>query len=304
MASENRRFVQFPHPGGEHSPDHGDWKEWNPTRNPHGRKFLEIAGTWLESLDSAKANEGKLWAWAEWEPESRVLRRFAPSGYGPSYLWEPTWLPKESYRGLHNTDPLVFDGFYYSNCKQQSFKGLKQLGRGSVVIFGSRKGSRKSPYWVVDTVFVVSDYVDHADTDYEKRLAGRVPQCFQDAVLSTYGDAGPYGSQRWYRGATYDEPVDGMFSFFPCVPAEIENPFPRPRIELPPAHFTPSLAQGVKGCYLHAAPLDESTLETLWRSIVEQVLGQGLFLGVAAACPARHTPAVLHSGGPEPRGDS
>lgn len=90
MASINRRLVQFPHPGGEHSPYHRDWKEWNPTRtvsgrsNPHGRKFLEIACTWLESMDSARANEGKLWAWAEWEPESWVLRRFAPSGDGLS----------------------------------------------------------------------------------------------------------------------------------------------------------------------------------------------------------------------------
>ena len=288
MASENRRFVQFPHPGGEHSPDHGDRKEWNPTRtargrdNPHGRKFLEIGGAWLESLDSEEANEGKLWAWGEWEPESRVLRRFAPSSDGlPRYLWEPTWLPKKDYKGLHNTDPLVFDGFYYSNCKQQSFKGLKQLGRGSVMVFGSKMG----PDWVVDTVFVVADYVDHTDTDYEERLAGRAPQCFRDAVLSTYGDAGAYDSQRWYRGATYDEPVDRMFSFFPCVPAEIETPFPRPRIELPPAYFTPGLAQGVKGSSLHAAPLDKSTLMALWRSIAEQVLGQGLFLGVAATCP-------------------
>lgn len=287
MAPENRRFVQFPHPGREHSPDHGDWKEWNPTRtasgrsNPHGRKFLEIGGAWLESLDSGRANEGKLWAWGEWEPESRVLRRFAPSGDGPRYLWEPTWLPKESYRELHNTDPLIFDGFYYSNCKQQSRPGLKQLGRGSVLVFGSRKG----PHWVVDTVFVVADYVDHNATDYEERLAERAPQCFRDAVLSTYGDAGSYDSQRWYRGATYDEPVDGMFSFFPCVPAKIETPFPRPRIELGSDYFTPSLAQGVKGCSIHADPLDKSTLMALWRSIAEQVLCQGLGLGVAATCP-------------------
>ena len=287
MAPENRRFVQFPHPGGEHSPDHGDWKEWNRTSNPHRRKFLEIGGAWLESLDSEEASEGKLWAWGEWEPESRVLRRFAPSGDGlPRYLWEPTWLQKEDYRGLHNTDPLVFDGFYYSNCKQQSFRGLKQLGRGSVMVFGSRMGPRMDPYWVVDTVFVVADYVDHADTDYEERLAGRVPQCFRDAVLSTYGEAGPYDRQwRWYRGATYDEPVDGMFSFFPCVPAERETPFARPRIKLGKDYFTPTLAQGVKGCAIHAAPLAKSTLRALWRCIAEQVLDQGLFLGVAAACP-------------------
>ena len=329
MAPENRRFVQFPHPGGEHSPDNGDWKKWNPTSKPHGRKFLEIGGAWLETLDPGRANEGKLWAWGEWEPESQVLRRFAPSGNGlPRYLWEPILRPKEDCRELHNTDPLIFDGFHYSNCKQQNFKGLRQLGRGSVIAFGSKMG----PNWVVDTVFVVADYVDHTDTDYEERLAGRVPQCFRDAVLSTYGEAGPCGSQRcgeagpcgsqrcgeagpcgsqrcgeagpcgsqrcgeagpydsqrwyrWYRGATYDKPVDGMFSFFPCLPAERNTPFARPCIKLGADYFTPSLAQGVKGCAIHAAPLDKSTLMGLWRSIAEQVLGKGLFLGVAATCP-------------------
>lgn len=64
-----------------------------------------------------------------------VLLPFDQSGDGlPRYLWEPILQPRQDYRGLHNTDPLIFDGFYYSNCKQQSFKGLKQLGRGSVMV--------------------------------------------------------------------------------------------------------------------------------------------------------------------------
>ena len=159
MALDNRRFVQFPHPGGEHSPDYDDWKEWNATQkpngrdNPHARKFLEIGGAWLESDE---VREGKLWAWAEWEPESRVLRRFGLHRAGmPRFLWEPTLLPKQDNRGLHNTDPFIFGGFYYTDCKQQSFEGLRHLGRGSVIVFGSRK----KPHWVVDTIFVVADYV-------------------------------------------------------------------------------------------------------------------------------------------------
>ncbi len=111
MASDNRRFIQFPHPGREHSPDHGDWKEWNPTRKPngcnnsHGRKFLEIDGAWIDSVDSEQAEEGRLWAWAEWEPESLILRCFSTDEVGgmPRYLWEPMWQPRQDYRGLHNT---------------------------------------------------------------------------------------------------------------------------------------------------------------------------------------------------------
>ena len=213
---------------------------------PTGASFWKSPGTWLESLDPTKANEGKLWAWAEWEPESRVLCQFAPSGDGlPSYLWEPTWLPKESYRGLHNTDPLVFDGFYYSNCKQQAFKGLRQLGRGSVMVFGSREGEQE------ESLLGSGHGVLWSPTTWTTpiRTMGNVsqegcPNASRTRCCLRIETPGLMDSRRWYRGATYDEPVDGMFSFFPCVPAEIENPFPRPRIELPQAHFTPSLAPG------------------------------------------------------------
>ena len=286
MASDNRRFVQFPHPGGEHCPDYGDWKEWNPTRkpngreNPHSRKFLQTNGAWLES---GEVREGNLWAWGEWEPESRVLRRFTPSGAGmPRYLWEPTWLPKENYRGLHNTDPFIFGGFYYTDCKQQSFEGLKRLGSGSVIVFGSRK----KPHWVVDTVFVVADYVDHSTEDYELFLTGQVPQCYQEVTLAlTCKVDEPPIKRRCYRGATWDEPIDGMFSFFPCVPAARNTSFARPHLKLSSEHFTPNLSQGVKGCAMGASPLDKSTVNELWHSIAEQVLAQGLMLGVAATCP-------------------
>ena len=284
MASENRRFVQFPHPGGEHSPDSGEWKEWNPSRKPHGRKFLEVEGAWLDSLDAAEAQRGKLWAWGEWEPESRVLRRFAEPAEGmPRYLWEPTWLPKEDYRGLHNTDPFIFDGFYYTNCKQWSLPGLRGLGRGSIIVFGSKRKS----HWVADTVLVVADYVDHTDKDYEERLNGRVPQCWWDVVASTDKCAEHAFEQRWYRGATYDSPMNGMFSFFPCVPAKRNVPFARPSIELPQEFFTPSLTQGAKGCAMGAGSIAESTLKMLWDSIVAQILAQGLRLGIWAQSPAR-----------------
>ena len=287
MALDNRRFVQFPHPGGEHSPDYDDWKEWNPTQkpngrdNPHARKFLEIGGAWLES-DEVRA--GEIWAWAEWEPESRVLRRFgSPKSGMPRFLWEPSLLPKQDSRGLHNTDPFIFGGFYYTDCKQQSFEGLRHLGRGSVIVFGSRK----KPHWVVDTIFVVADYVDHTTEDYELLLKGRVPQCYWDATLAlTPKGAGSLINRRLYWGATYDKPIEGIFSFFPCVPAAGNTLFARPHIELPSEYFTPKLAQGVKGCAVHARSLAKSTVKMLWDSIISQVMSQGLKIGVMAKPPA------------------
>ena len=283
MASDNRRFVQFPHPGGEHSPDRDEWKEWNRLKRPHARKFLEIGGAWLAGLDSDEAVRGKLWAWAEWEPESRVLHRFPSSGNGmPRYLWEPIWLPKPDYQKLHNTDPFIFNGFFYTDCKQHSFKGLQQLGRGSVIVFGSSK----KPYWVVDTIFVVADYVDHDSADYEYLLEGQVPQCYWDSTLfPTHKRSDTPIARRWYRGATHDAPIDGMFSFFPCLPAEKRACFARPQIELPPEYFTPGLAQGVKGCAVRASPLAKSTVKQLWHTVAEQVLSQGLLLGVLAESP-------------------
>ena len=287
VESENRRFIQFPHPGREHAPDSGDWKRWNPTTQSHARKFLQVGGAWL---DSGGLREGDLWAWAEWEPESLLLRRFDVPGTGkPGYLWKPVWSPKQSYRGLHNTDPFVFDGFYYINCKQ-TLEGLRRLGRGSLIVFGSKKG----PHWVVDTVFVVADYVDHTLQDYERLLQGLVPECYWDVTLGpTYkgASASSAGVRRFYRGATYDAPVDGMFSFFPCLPAAQDTPFARPRIELPREYFTQTLAQGARGHALRAEPLAESTVKGLWHSIAAQVQRQGLLLCVYAESPARGTPA-------------
>ena len=286
--SDNRRFVQLPHPGGEHVPDEGDWKGWNPYFKPHARKFLEVGGGWLESLDDGDAREGKLWAWAEWEAESRVLRRFAPSGpASPRYLWEPTWLRHRNYGRLHNTDPFIFDGFYYFSCKQKHLKGLKRLGRGSVIAFGSKK----KPNWAVDAVLVVADYVDLNGENYEGRLSGKVPDCYWDTALyPTFQWADASLSHRWYKGATYDEPVDGMFSFFPCLPADQERPFPLPGIELPREYFTPNLAQSAKGGALHGDSHAASTIKSLWRSIAEQCLSQGLFLGIRAEAPAGGAP--------------
>ena len=138
--ADRRCFVQFPHPGGEHSAQSGRvWNNthrWNKTRqrysvNPHKRKFMQFPGRWIDADGNRHA--GDLRAWGEWEPESELFCKFDPKDGGPhhpNYLWKPYWTPRNSYRCLHNTDPFIFGNMLpYSNCRQSNQPGLKALAQ-------------------------------------------------------------------------------------------------------------------------------------------------------------------------------
>lgn len=102
-------FVQFPYPGEEHKPDGSGYIGWNKTHrndkpNGHKRKFMEISGQWI-GWDN-KLHRDELWVWGEWEPESRLIRELnRPCGNQdyPRFLWQPYYVPRKSYRGLHKT---------------------------------------------------------------------------------------------------------------------------------------------------------------------------------------------------------
>ena len=107
--ADSRCFVQFSHPGGEHVPDRGCEKAWHKLKNLHRRKFMRLHGQWIDA--NANTQAGVLHAWGEWEPESEVVAKLNPpkgDPRHPRYLWRPFYVPKEDYRGLHNTDPFIF----------------------------------------------------------------------------------------------------------------------------------------------------------------------------------------------------
>lgn len=278
-----RKFVQFPHPGGEHKPDSSGQLGWNSLRRQHARKFMKMEGAWLEG---SRVEQGEIWAWGEWEPESSVIRSLDPiTDEHPRYLWKPFWVQKSRYTGLHNTDPFIFDGFYYTDCKQgrsPSLNGLRQLGAGSVIVFGSAKNEK----WVLDTLLVVRDYIDHDWKTYEERLARNIPECFWHVTLApTYQGLDKKRQRRLYIGATHNNPVEEMYSFFPCMPAGDTFGFARPSIELPSDYFSTRLRQGARGQGLNSPSISVEKMQELWTSIVEQVLAQGLRLGVASDPP-------------------
>ncbi len=285
MTDDYRSFIQFSHPGREHEPDPGGEKAWNTWDTSHARKFMQFRGEWIDEDDGTRS--GGLRAWGEWEPESDLIRELnqpCNDWLCPRYLWHPYYVPKDDHQRLHNTDPFIFgDRFLYSNCGQPSKPGLRRLGEGSVIAFGSGRKIEGERQWMLDTVLVVADSVEYAAP--EARLV--LDDLASDTFLAVTG--GPIvdneeASFRLYRGATPDEPVNGMFSFFPAMPADGDSGFPRPLIDLPVEYFNPRSWQAPKGLWRDRSSHE---LRGLWQCLVAQVREAGLVLGTYAELPER-----------------
>ncbi len=281
----NRRFVQFPHPGPEHKPDRSGGKGWNTLRHNHARKFMEFDGRWTE--EDGSAGSGSLRAWGEWEAESELIRELIRPGQDsqyPRYLWRPFYAPKKNYRLLHNTDPFIFgERLLYSNCKQVSLPSLTRLERGSVIAFGSSMKIEGEWKWALDTVLVVADSLMYAASEARQVLADTTSEVFL-AVTGGPIMAREKASFRLYFGATPEDPVEGMYSYFPAMPAQGDAGFPRPLIDLPRKYLNPSSRQSPKGVRSNRT---SEELREIWNSLVAQTIEAGLVLGTHAALPER-----------------
>jgi hypothetical protein len=231
-------IVQFFHPGGEHgydkncSKDGCFIKDWNTLftkqgkGNGHKRKFLLNEGSYIEN---GQRHEGKLLFWGEWEPPSRVkeLRyqtNSSPYGINPEYLHCP-FLPSDEeirkYQEKHyyqNTDPFVFgNNFIYGICRQKRIKKLRALEPGSLIIFGSSVNHR----FVIDTIFVVKTANHYYSLDDINKLnLGKYPDIVTQFITDKNNKIDPSHGLTLYTGATFDDPIDGMYSF---VPAKVYN---------------------------------------------------------------------------------
>jgi hypothetical protein len=274
-------FVQFIHPGGEHRPIRQVSMPWN--EKSHKRKFVEING---RCHKNGKPYGGLLRFWGEWEPESDVAEIVEPVRHGPRFIHRPFYVRPTPYRLHQNTDPFVFGDFFYAGCQQNTKTGptqLRYLENGSVILFGSRVAGQ----FVVDTVFVVAKSKDYDIRCFKEQL-NSLPETYCDVTLKAWSKhncdlkrgAEP-GQLRFYWGATFDNPVDGMFSFFPCLPAEqSKNGFARPVIDLPDV-ITPNLQQGKR---LNRR-LTTEQINNYWNAVREQVESQGLWIGTFADRP-------------------
>lgn len=298
--ASSRRIVQFLHAGPERIPDSLDslTSGWNMGRD-HKRRFVSRQGAYLANPISEKAINAEIGFWCEWEPQARVLRQIPKSerqsGF-PRFIYHPfynlrglggrastTCGPTDG--GCMNTDPFVFgDRFYYSNCRQGSLPSLRSLDRGSIILFGSRLNWE----FVLDTVFVVDEAYPIAGEGDLRHLRSHLPPAFFDVTLRWFHEgAFPL---TLYSGATPSARVDDMFSFFPAVPiAHMPNGFRRPSLALD-GIISPGMTQGAKftssldGQLLN---LNLNEVKRVWESVVKQVTGAHLCLGVCAELPER-----------------
>lgn len=163
-----------------------------------------------------------------------------------------------------------------------------------MILFGSCR--RKE--FVLDTVFVVRDWIEYTADDFQSALSQYVCEEFMHVTLlplyatnaniskcskmkGRCDEPDPGQSWRLYRGATPEEPVEGMFSFFPCQPA-VENSkgFAKPRIAMPKL-ITDALLQGRK----LTCGLTNGEIKKHFQDVRGQVELAGLSLGVYAELP-------------------
>ena len=138
-------------------------------------------------------------------------------------------------------------------------------------------GSVRHGHFVCDTVFVVSSAIQHARATWRDVLDGRVPEDFVVATVEPMYVWRQPEDQIFtlYEGAIDLEPIDGMFSFVPCLP--LNDPavgFARPIVDPHPG-VSPTNARAVR----FNSEIPASDVPALWRAVAERVLAAGLALG-------------------------
>jgi hypothetical protein len=255
---------------------------WN--EGPHRRKFLKAPGRLLGR--DGDVRQADVVFWGEYEAASRVTRRWPACGALPTVLHEPLATPPPDSPRLQNTDPWVFGSrFLYSNCKQLTPSGrpsaLQSLPRGSLVLFGSRAGGR----FCLDTVFVIAGSIPYTAAD----PAGLpVDDVFRTATIESLAayrhPTVDLRAARFtlYLGATCDNPVEGMFSFTPALPASDDGPrFTRPpygdtRFVNPQSRQSPSGAK---------KPRSAGEVYQAWDAAVQACRGRNLDLAIQIRAP-------------------
>jgi hypothetical protein len=281
--AESARFVQFPHPGGEHGGD-ASGTRWPHGNTAHLRKFMLVNGAYRQTLDGP-SRAGELTFWGEWEGDSSARELGDGPPGGPDWLHDPLrGQPPADADPPQNTDPFVFgDRFLYTFCRQGSSPALRELAIGSVLLFGSYRDGG----FCLDTCFVVANRIPHTSSSYRAALANSVPPEFFATTLDPmYGWArhDPAMNEMTfalYLGATVSEPIDGMFSFVPCLPVSGEpRGFVRPRLDNAEV-ISPKLAMAVR----LNRNLQSDRIRPLWQWTAESVLKEGLALGTSVAMP-------------------
>lgn len=242
-------------------------------KTEHARKYVVTSGKYIKSLYNSPES-GKIGFWCEWEAESYVKNIVKSKNFNkeyPRYLHIPL-LPRRSIRaGYLNTDPCVIGKYFlYSNCMQNTKEGnqthMQKLNIGDIIVFGSSKNKQ----FICDTVFVIGQKIQFDRNNMNFQIGTMVPKWYYNITLNSLNR-----NQRFtlYIGATYDNPVNGMFSFVPCVSdLSIYRGFIRPNV----------LTQLNNGKTQGTSRITSPDPKKLWHQIANEVINNGLYLGISS----------------------
>ena len=302
MDKGERLAIQFLHPGREKTEEIIIGNAGGRPCQQHGRKFVEGCGDYFADELEEKKDQPKqqqIMFWCEYEQQlkyDKLCGRPHIDGY-PRYI--QTLRPacyRQSYgeiTGCINTDPYIFGRYMlYSNCRQKRSYLLRNLLPGLVIVFGSRVNG----HFCFDTVFVVSRPLctftrrDGREVLGKLKDEGAISENFWQATVEPllHDDNAEDCEFVLYESATYQNRVDGMYSFFPCKLKD-EIGFPRPAATAPCINHkmwtgirTLVSNEDAKGCF------------NVWESLRRDVLENGLYLGVRAEEPGeRERPAGI-----------
>lgn len=210
------RVVQFFHSANEYDVPRRCYRGentpigWN-TTGAHFRRFLSSEGNYIN--EQGDKERGDLLFWSEWEANTLVTELPHANDSGCAKWLHVPQIPISTQIvgacGLQNTDPCVFGAsFKYALCLQEWSSELRNLERGSLIIFGGRKNFK----FCLDTVFVVDEKTLYNGPDAEQKVS-----CSKDYRILTLNQT--RGKLSFYRGVTWEQRHDfgGIYSFVPGI---------------------------------------------------------------------------------------
>jgi hypothetical protein len=165
-----------------------------------------------------------------------------------------------------------------------------------MILFGSTSGKdRHSAFFQLNTVFVVAEWIDYSPNDLDSLRA-------HTEVSEFYYQLGPSkafpknlksgAKLRLYRGATFQDQVEGMYSF---SPAQVESPsaygFPRVRLNNK-SFLTNNLNSGPKYTPQKPDPNFLHKVQMAWSDVVAETRRQGCVEAVRFSLSAASQPTA------------
>lgn len=291
MTNQTLQIVQFVHPGFEYHRQehvgrrsrHSGVMAWKPGRSAHDRKFMLTQGS-LFDLEAEKDHQSvPLGFWGEWEGPSIFWKVESPGKPFPRVVHAPFRPASHPTEPVQNTDPMVFgDAFIYSNCLQPTYRSLRTLSPGSVVLFGRYARTDGRPSFSLDTCLVVDRVQALAPIPLDADSYGM--DLLEDAVLCPLHSEGAEDDLSVYSGRRRSADAPGPFSFFPALIMHSSPPlFARPELHPTGALqgvISPGNMQGIK-VTAHLSVTDRE----VWTEVARQVSQQDCGLGHHAVPP-------------------